>query len=373
MTTNIITLNANDYNLNDFRLYDHTLSPREVKEISKGLVLHYPLNKPVENILSNTNINSVNYFGFSEQTGGSTKEVIYDNGIPCVKITRNSTAHSGWSFLWATGLQHSKIKTNTTYTVSFDAKGSAAGSISFLGFMNGNATNQLSASVTTINGSFTADTWTHLVFQTTTKSSFDGLSVGEQLVYMACGFLNSTGVWLMTKNFKVEEGTNDTPWIPATTDIAYSVMGYNNNIEYDVSGYGHNGTKVGSITYDADTPRYETSAVFDETTHIINNTSTVHLSNEFTISWWGKINTWRKTWEGMFLLQNTTALNSASGTYSVGSVLNASIANKMTLTIRQGGTNYPFDHYEWTYTIGTWAHYACTYKNGVIIMYQNGS
>jgi len=46
MTTNIITLNANNYNLNDFRLYDTVLSPREVKEISKGLVLHYPLSMP---------------------------------------------------------------------------------------------------------------------------------------------------------------------------------------------------------------------------------------------------------------------------------------------------------------------------------------
>ena len=31
--------------LNDFRLYDHCLSPMEVKELAKGLVLHYPLNR----------------------------------------------------------------------------------------------------------------------------------------------------------------------------------------------------------------------------------------------------------------------------------------------------------------------------------------
>ena len=30
--------------LNDVRIYDHVLSPREVAEIAKGLVLHYPLN-----------------------------------------------------------------------------------------------------------------------------------------------------------------------------------------------------------------------------------------------------------------------------------------------------------------------------------------
>lgn len=32
--------------INDFRLYDEALDTRTVKEISKGLVLHYPLSMP---------------------------------------------------------------------------------------------------------------------------------------------------------------------------------------------------------------------------------------------------------------------------------------------------------------------------------------
>ena len=35
---------SNSKYVNDFRLYDTALSPREIKEISKGLVLHYPLS-----------------------------------------------------------------------------------------------------------------------------------------------------------------------------------------------------------------------------------------------------------------------------------------------------------------------------------------
>ena len=31
--------------LNDFRIYDHALSAKEVHEIAKGLILHYPLNR----------------------------------------------------------------------------------------------------------------------------------------------------------------------------------------------------------------------------------------------------------------------------------------------------------------------------------------
>lgn len=50
-----IQLNGNISYINDFRIYDHCLSPKEVKEISKGLILHYRLAGPGQTNLTKGN------------------------------------------------------------------------------------------------------------------------------------------------------------------------------------------------------------------------------------------------------------------------------------------------------------------------------
>ena len=55
------------------------------------------------------------------------------------------------------------------------------------------------------------------------------MTVGSQVVYMGCSYLNNINVWAKFKNMKVEEGTKDTKWSPSPNDAAYSLMGYNSN------------------------------------------------------------------------------------------------------------------------------------------------
>lgn len=278
----------------DVRIYDHCLSPKEVKLLSQGLVAHYQLNgdgRGLPNLANNTNTTLTDKFGYSEQTGGSTNSIVLDNGIPCIKITRNSTEHSGWDYLHYDDLRVSEIKTNTTYTVSMDIKCSGSGSVGFKGFLNGNATNSMNQAITIVQGDFSANTWSHIILQTLTKSSFDEITVGSQCVYMTCQFLRTTGSWLMMKNMHVQEGSVDTKWAPSMSDTAYTSLGYSETTVYDSSGFNHHGNAIDSLTISSDSARNLISTYFDGTSSgvlIENLPLSPVINSDITYSFWIK-------------------------------------------------------------------------------------
>ena len=371
MTTNIITLNANNYNLNDFRLYDTVLSPREIKEISKGLVLHYPLAMPgQENLVtgSNTNSTSTNKWIGLSAVGGNTSTIEVDEtGTNCVKVTRDSTTQSSWDFLSYDALLRNQLKTDTTYTVSFDAKPSVDGTITLNGFMNGNATNKMTASVVQVQSSLLANKWNHCVYHCTTLDSFDEITISGQVVYLSRSTsLKGVNTTVLFKNIKVEEGEIATPWIPATSDALYSQMGLDNNIEYDVSGYGHNGTKVGTITYDADTPRYNTSAYFNGSSDIRSAKSSFGWFDfkEGTVAAWFKPANTTQTWASVGV-QNDGGTGSRSF-----SVCNYSGKAATVVGYDSSWGNQSSDY---SMAANTWYHLCATITNGdTVKLYVNG-
>lgn len=181
---------------------------------------------PNPNLASNTNTPSLttNYFTMSLQNGGTTRELIYDeDGIPCVKITRNDVEWTGWSYMSYRDFYRTQIKNSTKYTVSIDIKASVAGSVSFVGLINGNDTNYMTErNPSTIYGTVEANKWNHLVFQCTTIADFSGITVGSQVIYFQpSASLKATGVELMIKNVKLEEGETATTWIPNQYDSLY--------------------------------------------------------------------------------------------------------------------------------------------------------
>lgn len=107
------------------------------------------------------------------------------------------------------------------------------------------------------------------------------------------------GIWFYTyyidetiqiRRPKLEISDHVTPWIPNTSDAEYSKIGFNDGIEYDCSGYGHNGTKTGTFGYSPDTPRYNASTVFGGSNHIA--VGRLLIRDELTYNWWAHVDDW---------------------------------------------------------------------------------
>ena len=277
---------------NDVRIYDHCLSAAEVHEISQGLVLHYKLdgNNPNLAIGTNTNNTATNAWYLSMQTGDKTVSIENEDSIPIVVITRGTIERSGWCYLQYSKIDRQSIKTDTTYTVSFDVWSSNSGSITLGGLLQGNGTNYMTNSRTNIKTTVTANKWNHILLQCKTKTDFSDITISSQVIYMYISeslcVVNSI---LKFKNMKLEEGTTETPWCPNSSDALYSILGYDTTIIEDSSGYGHNGTINSTISYEnSQGGRYSTQAYIGSGTAQSVNTPNILFENMLQ----GTLNIW---------------------------------------------------------------------------------
>ena len=254
--------------LNDVRIYNNCLSVEEVKELSKGLVLHYPLNRNgwgQENIVANSQVNGS--WGYSSSG--------YDHYAPTTLI----------------------VPSASQYTLSFDAKSTVAGDKLRTHYYSPNTTttcvsNQgITKTATDGNMDFTLTTNWRRYWVTYTQT--ETTAVKHVICPRLMTSMGGTGT-VSVRNVKFEEGTKATPWSPASSDALATTLNINGNIEYDISGYCHNGTKTGTFTYKSDTPKYDVS------TTLGNNSTKIHISglattgfaNSYSFAWWGKTSTW---------------------------------------------------------------------------------
>lgn len=334
--------------LSDVRIYDHALSAKEVEEIAKGLVLHYKLDNngmgnPNLAKNSNTDSTSSNVWTLSMATGGSTKTIITDNGVHCVQIIRNDTAQSGWRFMGYNNFDRTAIKTDTYYTASFDIKSNYAGTVTFTGLVNSNATNYMTGSDRIVNcNTVYANRWSHISLTIKTISSFDNITVGNQIIYFApSDGIYTTGNVILLKNIKLEEGKIDTYWIPNKSDALYSLYAANDTIIYDSSGYSNNGIIVGSLTVSARSPRYSCAMKFDGNTSCIKIPyNEINPDRIFTVNlWFHKDALGSKNYETLFGGPSGFEMDTRAGASTTLSLYMASV--------RGGNAFSPFNLNEW--------------------------
>lgn len=288
---------GNSYNLkgrlNDVRVYNHCLSAKEVKEISKGLLCHYKLdNKGFggENlILESHRVTS------GGDASGITSTYMDDGSLKIVSTSGNDHWRSCRFSKDSNSNVGSKLSVGDTYTISLDVKVEEGSSLPTLFINGGNGYKALHP----VNGKFVTNNWFRAYYTSTwgePGTSYDNIS-------LHLGFSSAIGTFYF-KNFKLEKGSKPTQWCPSPLDD--NTLGLDSTMESDCSGLSNNGTKIGGLTPSTSpvSVRYESCYDFDGSTGSIQipNLATLVPSGEFTMNCWiYHDNTWSsKGYETIF-------------------------------------------------------------------------
>lgn len=196
--------------MNDFRIYDHCLSVKEVKELSRGLICHYKLdslgdrvgNKNYLKLTSDCSNLSLVYQSAPTYT---TELIDNGDGTKSKKFTIKSDT-SGWHYTKYALSAADIFQNSEDYTLTFWLKTNVTKSFQ-VEIKKGDATGNLANTVylKTIGD----NEWHKYVANFTTKSD---VTVDGQYVYIYG--LEFTGTFEY-KLFKLERSTESTDWCPA--------------------------------------------------------------------------------------------------------------------------------------------------------------
>ena len=295
---------------NDIRIYDHTLSPKEVKKISEGLIVHYTLS------------NNDNW--------------LYPNNERT--ITRSSSGNTFIDYNYYSDLISC---TETNYIVDFWAKGSVNNMGLDVYFRNSSG----SAYVLTEKQNLTTN-WVH--YQLPLNGSPSSLNLFRARCYS--GTANDI---IYIRNMKLLSNN----------------MPRRNNIEYDISGYNNNGTVTGSLKYNIYSPKYTINQYFSGSSNYIRTeagTFSWFDFNQCTISVWMNPPIAPSSYTGSVGIGH----NSVDGYYSkCFSICNSSGNFKINAA---KGSNWIFIDSSYVCPLNEWHHYAATLNGTDVKMYVDG-
>ena len=336
--------------ISDFRIYNHTLSAKEVYELSRALIVHYPLSAPGNanpNLLTWTkNYTEASPFVWTSARADGSCYMGNDTLVPVtpgkdyyiqVKSTAIPGTHGG----------SGAVTNNFTLFLYRRNQGTTKEVGSYDGFTNLDK-----------NNIFINDPDRQLyVWKWTAPSNAQDITLRTNSYSDG-----TTAVTLKFWDFKIEEGTY-TSYVPSKNSAQYGELGYGTGTVRDATGRGidliYSGT---GYTHVSGSPRYSTAVDFNQAAYLYNNTMNYVLP-QFTVAFWfkpstsssqhfifGLFNSWVNDGIGMF--RNTNSLS-----YQTGMMSDAESTYATT-----GGVTYPLNE---------WSHVVITWDGTKIIVYQN--
>lgn len=289
--------------MNDFRIYDECLSPKQVKEISKGLCAHYKLEGVGANANLATNSFTTSPSSFYDYTGKASASRITDNEV-CTSVYKidfpeDTATYSNYNLYTGIPRDASAVtQDGKTYTLSFKIKASKA-------LSNYKLLYEYNNSVVNID---IGTKWQKVTMTGVANNQYSAL-------YVCHGGrdnrLKINGGSLYIAEIKLELGDKATDWIPNEAENEYIALGYDKVLTTDVSGFGYNGTITGELTFDSDSPRYAGSTKFNGSSYITTTPGSLAWCNfdNLTISAWMKPTVKPGGWTGSIGIQQDGGTN----------------------------------------------------------------
>lgn len=330
---------------NDIRIYDHCLSSKEIQEISKGLIVHMPLDN---NGMGGVNLFKGNYSAVTTKDGTvQSGDITFDTSI------MNLNSLIGKTIWYSFDYQCLGDKLNATGNYTTDRYGSHL----TLNYVDSSGTAKTSypcASMLEFTG--TGRTVQSYTIPSNIQS-ITSLSGTKQPYNRPAATNNAT--WYL-KNFKLEVGDYATPYSPNPTDVGIDLKSIN-----EVSGFNLTGTAVQVMNVVNNTPRYNVSTQWKDTTDFIripNFFAQNQLIDEITIAGWFKTDNLNGTAPNMFNYgANDFVRGRIAGSTSLWSYWNIN-GSKQGVTVGAGKT----------LNDNIWHHYAFSFNKGVIKTYVDG-
>lgn len=260
--------------MNDFRIYDHVLSKKEIKLLSQGLFAHYQLK----------GMGATNYL---KGAGKFTKDSPLVRRASDTSVMNDSYVYHEWSpnDIFAV------LPSAGTYTLSVECDGVGAA----------HPTSGTTASQRLFSF-FLQDTSTGTHYHFAMSKGADGRWYSTRTDLVAGTYKFRTNLYaadnvdytLKFWNMKVSAGNynpSDT-WCPHSEDELYTNLGLALANEPDCSGFGNNATKSGILEIISGSPRYGRCYRFAGSQYIACGRNTM-VTDELTVSCWAHSDNWR--------------------------------------------------------------------------------
>lgn len=286
---------------NDFRLYDHCLSAKEVKEISKGLNLHYKLSDPYIEPTTNYSSQSTgssgwNNSGSSSRSNDDTSVNRVFSTCPVLSIQQTVAGNSAMTFGTVNTSTYTALKgatvTASVYTYISDVNCSS--SVIYLRSTVNNNKEGDEICAFRYKGSANPQSWPKNQW---IRIEGTGTIASDETAVYFCTYTNNLNEKRYFTCWQLELKDHSTPFINGSRD---------ESVVYDCSGIANNGTKIGGVLPSSNPLpiRYESCYDFDGNTGSIQipNLATLVPNGEFTMNCWiYHDNTWSsKGYETIF-------------------------------------------------------------------------